>query len=223
MKPIQTSLIHTVVPPRRQKEGKHPALILLHGRGTDENDLLGLAPYLDERLLIISARAPHRFQYGGYAWYDALEIGSPDPRMFAESYEKLTQFLRDVQSGYPIDPSRIFLLGFSMGTVMSYALALTHPEAIAGVVAHSGYIPEKTNLKFHWNNLSGHSFFIAHGVYDSVIPIHWGERANELLSKTQAGVAYHKYPIAHQVSEESLNDLSSWLTNHLDSRLNVAK
>src|SRR5712692_7168329 len=169
---IQTSLTHKIISPNSSTLTKHPTLIMLHGRGADENDLLGLAEHLDGRLLIISARAPFPFQWGGgYAWYDVLEVGKPEPKMFEESYKKLLQFLEDVTQGYPVDLHRIFLFGFSMGTMMAYALFLTRPELIAGVVANSGYVPEKTDLKFQWNKLAGKSVFIAHGMSDPVISV----------------------------------------------------
>ena len=213
---IQSTLIHKILPPRRQGTGKPPALILLHGRGADEDDLLGLSEYLDERLFIISARAPFAFQFGtGYTWYDLLEIGRPEAKMFSESYQKLTQFLHDVRNGYPLDASRIFLGGFSMGTMMSYAIALTYPDAVAGVIANSGYIPEETELKFQWDKIKGKPFFLAHGTYDPLIPVMFSRRAKALLEQAQAAVWYREYDMAHQISEESLNDIMNWLSQHL--------
>jgi phospholipase/carboxylesterase len=190
---------------------------MLHGRGANEDDLLGLAEYLDDRFFIVSPRAPFPFEWGGgFTWYEVIEVGSPEPKMFTESYSKLSQFLDDVVKGYPIDPERIFLLGFSMGTMMAYSVLLTKPELIAGVVANSGYVPEETDLKFQWNKLHGKSLFIAHGIDDPVISVQLGRRAKELFSKTQADVTYKEYSMAHQISEESLSDFSHWLTERLD-------
>lgn len=216
MTPVQSSLIHKLVPPKTDQSPPYPTLILLHGRGTNEDDLLGLVPYLDPRLLIISARAPFAFPYGGWTWYDILEVGSPHPQQFTESYERLVQFLADAKRHYPIDTQRVFLLGFSMGTVMSFALSLTKPEEIAGVVAHSGYVPEQTDLTFAWDRLQHTGFFVAHGEYDPIIPINFGRRAKELLVAAKADLTYREYPIAHQVSEESLMDLAGWLKQRLD-------
>ena len=104
MNPIRTSLVHKVLVPQRKSASKYPTLILLHGRGTNEDDLLGLAEYLDDRLLILSARAPFPFAHGGgFTWYEIEEVGKPEPKMFAESYRKLTQFLDDVKQQYPVD------------------------------------------------------------------------------------------------------------------------
>ena len=219
MNTISSSLSHKVLDPQRKSGAKFPALILLHGRGASEDDLLGLAEYLDERLLIIAARAPFDFQYGsGYTWYDILEIGRPEPKMFAESYRRLVQFFADVRAGYPLDPSRVFLCGFSMGTMMSYALALTHPAAVSGVAANSGYIPEGTDLTFDWEGAKKKPFFVAHGTYDPVIPVSFGKRAHELLVRAGAVVTYREYDMGHQIGEESLSDMSSWLTQALDGK-----
>ena len=217
MKPISTSLVHRVVLPEQSTATIHPTLIMLHGRGADEEDLLGLSPYLDERLLILSARAPFPFPFGGgYTWYDVGTVGTPEPGMFKTSYEKLSTFVHDVIKNYPIDAQRLYLLGFSMGTVMSYALALTQPQLFRGVAANSGYIPEGTHLKLLWTELSHLEFFVAHGVHDPVIPIELGRRAKELLEKTNARFTFKEYPMAHQISEESLADAAGWMKQRLD-------
>ena len=124
---ISTTLIHKIRPPSTTGSEKPPVLVLLHGRGTNEDDLLGLVEYLDPRFFVISARAPFRFQdeSGGYTWYDLREAGSPVLQQFDASYLKLIQFLADMKAGYPVDGERMFLLGFSMGSVMSFAAALT--------------------------------------------------------------------------------------------------
>lgn len=213
---IKTTLTHKVLEPRRKTSAKNPTLIFLHGRGANEDDLLGLAEYLDERLFIVSARAPFQFEHGaGYTWYDILEVGQPEPKMFAESYAKLLQFTADITVGYPVDTNKIFFCGFSMGTVMSYALALTKPELMKGIIANSGYVPEETNLKFEWEKIKGKPFFVAHGRYDPVIPLTFGKRAKELLDKAGAALSYHEYDMAHQISEESLNDVMAWLNKQI--------
>ena len=217
MKLIDTTLVHQIAPFDNRHPGPSPALILLHGRGSNEEDLLGLVPYLDPRFFCIAARAPLYFPYGGYTWYDLKEVGSPDVEQFEQSFGKLSKFLDDIRHGYAIDPRLIFLLGFSMGTVMSYALALSRPDAIRGVVAHSGYLPEHASSQFKWDQLSGTSFFIAHGTQDPVIPIHYGRRAHELLAGTGAPLVYREYPLQHQIGEESLRDLSEWLSQQLEA------
>jgi len=216
MNTIETSLIHRVLPPVRQ-EPAYPLLILLHGRGADELDLLGLSDYLDDRLLIVSAQAPFAFGNGGFTWYEMDKKGMPKPSMFTRSYEALSTFVNDVINGYPVQKTNVFLLGFSMGTVMSFSLSLTQPELVRGVVANSGYVPEGTHLQFRWSEVNHHHYFIAHGIHDPVIPIGFARRANELFQKSKATVLYKEYPMVHQIGEDQLNDLSSWLTRLLDT------
>ncbi|MBI1804384.1 MAG: hypothetical protein HY033_04735 [Ignavibacteriae bacterium] len=213
---IHTTLVHKALAPQRKSGGKSPTLILLHGRGANEDDLLGLAQYLDERLLIVSARAPFPFQFGGgFTWYEIEEVGKPESKMFAESYRKLQQFFHDVKNGYPVEPTKVFFGGFSMGAIMSYALALTKPADVAGVIANSGYVPEENGLEFQWNLIKGKPFFVAHGKYDPVIPVQFGQRAKELLQNAHADLTYREYEMGHQIGEESLNDMMQWLTKHV--------
>lgn len=216
MELIQTSLAHKIAPLGNQGEGPFPTVVLLHGRGASEDDLLGLLPYFDPRFFVVAARAPFRFLYGGWTWYEIQEVGAPHPKQFAESYDRLVQFVQDVKEHYPVDPKRLFFLGFSMGAVMSYAYALTKPEDVRGVVAHSGYIPENTSLNLRLDSLNGTSFFVAHGTEDPVIQIHFARRAKELLSQTKADLVYKEYPIPHTMSEASLADLTAWLKERLE-------
>ena len=216
---INTTLVHKIIPPYKKEGERSPAVIMLHGRGASEDDLLGLSEYLDERFFFIAARAPYNFQFGGgYTWYDILEIGKPEPKMFGDSYRRLGEFFEDVKKGYPIDPSRIFLFGFSMGTIMAFALALTKPGMVRGVIANSGYIPEETDLTFQWDKLAGTSFFVAHGIDDPVIPVSYGRRAKILLDYAKADFIYHEYEMAHQITEESLNDIGKWLVKKLNGK-----
>jgi phospholipase/carboxylesterase len=209
-------LLYKEVEPRKKLEGGNPLLLLLHGRGTDENDLLGLAPYLDERLHIVSVRAPFPFQRGpGYAWYDIEEVGKPDHEKFPRSRDMITNLIDTLHTGTGSDNSRTYLLGFSMGSVMAYAVALASPEKVAGVIAHSGYIAEGNNTNYRWDDAQRVAFFIAHGTADPVIPVQFGRRADELMKQHGLNYLYKEYPLAHQISEESLNDISTWLSEKI--------
>ena len=213
---IQSTLIHKILPPRSKTAGKAPALIMLHGRGADENDLFGLSEYLDERLFIVSVRAPFEFAYsGGFTWFEIEDIGKPDSKMFTESFRKLIRFFGDVNAGYPVDAEKIFLFGFSMGAMMSYAAALTHPEMVKGVIANSGLIPEGAGFTYEWNKISGKPFFVAHGKHDSIVPVSFAHRSKELLGKAGADLTYREYEMDHQIGEESLNDIIKWIEKYL--------
>ena len=204
-------------PPRAGGAGPHPTLVLLHGRGADESDLRGLIPAFDARLLVVSVRAPLAFPGGGFAWYDAEVIGRPDPRQFAESFARLERFLDGIAAD-GADPGRIFLLGFSMGAVMAHALALAAPERISGVVAHSGYLPpEMPGFRYARGELQGRPWFVAHGTEDPLLKIHFGRETRDILTPLGVDLTYREYPIGHWVSEDSVTDLSAWLTKRLDA------
>ncbi len=211
MKSISTTLVHRALPPERSGGSPPPLLVFLHGRGADEEDLLGLAPMLDERLFLVSAQAPFPFEYGGYTWYDITTSEVPDPVRFRESCDRLHQFLLDVRTGYAVDPARVFLFGFSMGCVMSYAMALTAPELVRGVSANSGYVPEGTHLNFRWLDLQQVEFFVTHGTQDPIIPVSLARRAEALLKASNATLTYREYPAGHELTEEGLRETGGWL------------
>jgi phospholipase/carboxylesterase len=210
MKPIQSTLIHRVLFPENSTVQKHPTVIMLHGRGSDEEDLLGIAPKFDERFLIISVRAPYQFPFGGYTWFDLEQISSPDLFTFGESYRKLCLFLDDVRAGYPVNTSALILFGFSMGTVMSYALGLTRPDIIRAVAANSGILPEVSSLNYRWQELANTEFFITHGTADPVIPIDYARRARDLMTHSGARFTYREYPMPHTLGDEALADVLEW-------------
>jgi phospholipase/carboxylesterase len=218
MRTLSTTLTHRALPPERSTDSRPPLLIFLHGRGTDEEDLLGLAPMLDERLFLVSARAPFAYEYGGFTWYDITTTAVPDPPRFRESCDRLHQFLLDVRAGYPVDPARVFLFGFSMGCVMSLAMALTAPELIRGVSANSGYVPEGTHLALRWQELQSVEFFITHGTIDPVIPIALARRSQELFNASNAKFTYREYPAGHELTEEGLRETAQWLTGLIDGK-----
>jgi phospholipase/carboxylesterase len=194
-------------------------MIMVHGRGADEEDLPGIAQRLDPRLLILSVRAPYPFAYGGgYTWYDVGTVGAPEPSMFRESHARLSQFVDEALQDYAVDPARLFLLGFSMGTVMSLAQGLTRPGLFRGVVANSGYVAEGTHLTYRWNELAGTSFFIAHGTLDPIIPVSMARRTKELFAASNAPHVYREYPMAHEISDRSLGDIATWLRPLLGPR-----
>ena len=216
MNKIPTDLFYKVLEPRRIVDGKSPAIILLHGRGADENDLLGLAQYFDERLAVFSVRAPYPFEFGGYTYFQLNDDGTAEPVMFMESYRRLMKFVDGVASLPEIDAGRIFLLGFSMGTIMSYAMSLTHPEKFAGVIAQSGFVRDHPELDFQWKALKGCAFIITHGVNDPIIPVGAARTTRAMFSKSSAEFVYTEYPMGHEISGESLADVCEWLKKKLD-------
>jgi len=215
MNKIQTDLIYRHLEPKKKGGGESPAIILLHGRGADENDLLGLAPYLDERMAIFSVRGPYPYEFGGFNYFQLNEDGTAEPTMFMESYKRLLQFAEGVSLLPVVDAKKVFLMGFSMGTIMAYALSLTHPEKFAGVIAQSGFVRDHPDLPFVWDKLDKCSFIITHGVDDMVIPLRLARKTRDKFSKSNGDFVYKEYPMGHQISDESLTDVCDWLKKKL--------
>src|SRR5262249_19787556 len=162
------------------------------GRGADEEDLMGLEAALDPRLTVVSARAPFRLG-PGFAWYDMAQIGNPDEDSLYTSLLELRDFVDGLPAAYNIDPQRLFLLGFSQGAIMSASLALTVPNKIRAVIMHSGYVPAGSGLEVVPGGIEGKPFFVAHGIYDEVIPVIYGRQSEAYLASHGARLVYQEY------------------------------
>lgn len=196
-----------------------PALLLLHGRGADESDLLPLAEALDPRLFTIALRGPLAFPFGGHAWYelDPSGVGFPDPQSLEHSLALLDEVLDRALAAYPIDPARVYATGFSMGSVMAGTMALLWPHRVAGAAILSGYLPLHAGLPFDPRDAAGHPIFQAHGTLDAVIPVSFGRETAAYLASTPVDLTYREYPMGHQISPQEFNDLAAWCTRILDA------
>jgi len=214
-KSIPASLQHLVFIPNSAGR-KFPTIIASHGRGAEENDLVPLTLALDlSDVILITPRAPFAFPYGGYAWYNLGQEAAPDPETFRTSLKLFQQFVSEVKTGYPVDPERLLLLGFSQGTVISYAAVLLDPPSFRGVAALSGYVPQRSGLRLEMSKLTGFPVFISHGSNDPMIPVQFGRESAELLKRAGADVTYHEYSMGHEVTEDTMHDLKQWLRNRL--------
>lgn len=216
------SLTHILQQPRRSADGPPPLLLVLHGYGSNEQDLIGLAPYLDPRFQIVSARAPHTLMPGGYAWFE-LGWTATDIVINHEQAEQsralLLRFIAEALAAYGGDPARVYLLGFSQGAIMSAGVALSEPELIAGSVLMSGRVPAEIRpLIAPAERLAGKPFLVVHGIADTVLPIQNGRASRALLSELPVELTYKEYSMAHEVSAQSLADVTAWLTEHLDQQ-----
>jgi phospholipase/carboxylesterase len=215
------SLTHLVRKPGRGGRAAPPLLLLLHGIGSNEEDLFGLAPYLDERFLVVSARAPVTLAYGGYGWFqiDFTPRGMvADVEQAKKSLAMLPGFVDELVETYGADGRRVYLMGFSQGAMMSLALTLTSPERVAGVVAMSGRLPGQVlGPEPGREALTDLPVLVTHGLYDPVLPIENGRAVRDYLSGLPVALTYREYPMAHEVSMGSLRDVAEWLTKVIDS------
>ena len=212
------SLTHLVSRPQQAGAGAPPLLILLHGVGSNEHDLFGLAPYLDPRFLIVSARAPYVIMAGAYAWF---EIGWTatgiviDPQQAEASRKLIVQFIQEAVAAYGTNPAHVYLLGFSQGAIMSAAVALTRPDLVAGAVLMSGRVRREQLPPLDAEQLVNKPFLVVHGTADTVLPIENGRASRDFLASLPVELTYKEYPIGHEVSAESLADVVTWLSARL--------
>jgi phospholipase/carboxylesterase len=196
---------------------KNPLILMLHGYGSNEADLFSFAPELPDEYYIISARAPYDLQYGSYAWYainfDADQNKFSDNDQARISRDKISDFIDEIIRKYPIDSNDVSLFGFSQGSILSYAVALSYPEKINKVVAMSGYLNlEIVADDYLKNNLSKLNIFASHGTVDQVIPVEWARKTAPVLEKLGINITYKEYPVGHGVAPQNFYDLKNWLT-----------
>lgn len=219
MEAKRLSLEHLIGPPASARDevdrAYNPTVLALHGRGSNEEDLLGLAPHLPPELLWISPRAPLELGPGSYEWYRIRVIGLPDPDQVLASLETIDHFIDEILTAYPVDPRRLYLLGFSQGSILSMCYTLTHPSRVAGAVAQSGYFPNNVELEIDSAALRGKPLILTHGEQDTLIPVEWGRASRDRLQALGVDLEYHEFQMGHSVSMQSLEVISAWLERQL--------
>jgi phospholipase/carboxylesterase len=205
-------LAHQIRPAAGDPEG---ALVLFHGRGTSEFDLLPLLDELDpeRRLVGVTPRAPLALPGApGAHWYVVRRVGYPDPATFFPTYERAAGWLDSLPGALGVPMDRTVIGGFSQGTVMSYALGLgAGRPAPAGIVGLSGFIPEVDGFDVDLAGREGYPVAIGHGTYDPVIPIEFGHDARDRLTAAGADVTYRESPMAHSIDPAFLGELRGWV------------
>jgi phospholipase/carboxylesterase len=208
------SLLAMERPPAGEAEG---ILVLHHGRGTDEHDLLGLASVLDpeERLHVVTPRAPLQLPgQPGFHWYVVPRVGFPDPGTFWAARAELADFHDRLWERTGVGPERTVLGGFSMGTVMSYTMAFD-PErpAVAGVLGFSGFVPTVEGWAVEPRPQT--PVFIAHGRRDPIMEVGLAHRARDLFEGAGLQVDYHESDVGHSIDPDHLRAAVAWLSGVL--------
>ena len=199
-------------PAARDAEG---LLLLHHGRGADEQDLLPLADVLDpaRRLHVVSPRAPLTLPgWPGHHWYVVPRVGHPDPATFHAARERLAAFHDALFERTGVVPGRTVLAGFSMGAVMSYALGLGPERPVpAGILALSGFVPTVEDWAPDLAGRAGLPVLVAHGRRDPVIDVAFARRAHELLVRGGLDVEYRESDAGHHIEAEDVPAAVAWL------------
>jgi phospholipase/carboxylesterase len=209
-------LVHELRPAAGDPDG---ALVLLHGRATDEHDLVPLLDVLDpeRRLVAITPRGPLSLPPGGAHWYEPRSVGYPDPRTFLSTLDLLGGWFDALPEALGVPPERTVLGGFSQGAAMTYALGLGEGRPRpAGLIALSGFIPAADGFKLALDDLPrGYPVAIGHGSRDPVIEPSFGRAARERLEGAGADVLWHESPVAHTIDPEFLPQLRDFVARVL--------
>ena len=196
-----------------------PLLILLHGYGSDENDLFSFATELPKELFIISVKAPYPLPPQGNAWYainfDANDNKWSDDEQAKTSRDLISTFIDEACAEYPVNADNVNLLGFSQGCILALSVGLTFPEKIKNVIALSGYVNEKIfdlKPKDAYKNLKVYS---SHGLVDQVIPVDWARQTKPFLDHLEIECKYSEFPVGHGVAPQNFYELKEWLVERL--------
>jgi len=192
-----------------------PLLILLHGYGSNEEDLFSFVPTLPEHWLIVSFRAPNTTPYGGYAWYD-IDFNNQekfiDVPQAEEALSAILEKIMAITNQYGLTENETHLCGFSQGGILSYALALRYPDLFSKIACLSAYPEEKllTNIVKDKKKLERLRFFVSHGTDDAVIPMDWGRKAADLLYDLSCYFTFREYMSGHGVNQKNYMDLMAF-------------
>ena len=199
------------------KTEKMPLFVLIHGYGSNEEDLFSFAQDLPENAHIVSVRARYDIPYGGFAWYDINFVNNEkwmDEDQAIESRNKLVDFIDAITQQENLDGENVTLMGFSQGAILSYAIALNNPEKIKNVAILSGYPEHKIIGEFNQTkDFSNLNFFVSHGTEDVVLPIELGRMGEEFLRSLNIKFEYHEYRSGHGIVPQNYFDLMAWIKN----------
>jgi len=203
--------------PKKEVENP-PLLILLHGYGSNEQDLFSFSEELPDQFLIISAQAPINMQPGSYAWYDInfdrINGKFSDLKQAKESIDKIAVFIDIIKEKYKTDVAQTFLLGFSQGAILSYSLSFFYPNKVQNVIALSGYIntdllPATISKEIRTD------YYCSHGSVDQVLPVEWARNSKPFLDNLKLQNTYSEYPVGHGVAPQNFFSFKRWIEERL--------
>jgi phospholipase/carboxylesterase len=194
---------------------------MMHGYGSDENDLFSFASELPEELLIISLQAPYKLQPFGHAWY-AIHFDAPqgkwnDNEQAIASRDLVAKTIDELHEKYQFNKDNVTLLGFSQGTILSIAIALSYPEKVKNVIGLSGYV--NTDIIEINKDVSAYEhldFYCSHGSVDQVIPVDWARQTQPFLDSLHIKNVYNEFPVGHGVAPQNFYEFKNWLEKRLN-------
>ncbi len=212
------NLLHTLHVP--SGSGPFPTVIALHGWGASAHDLLGLAPLFPDGVLTLCPQGRVELPIGpgakGHGWFPLVPGQPPEPREFLEAAVSLREFVDQAVEVYPIDPSKIVVLGFSQGGVMGFDLTLRFPARFAGLAALSTWLPEPVAAE--WPDTGGREgvpVLMTHGTADPLIEVDRARKTRADLEALQVDLSYHEFAMAHEIRPPALQVLRDWIAERL--------
>ncbi len=195
------------------KSPRKKAIILLHGVGSNENDLFSFADQLPRDMYVIAPQGQFALGAGRYAWYNVdFSTGKPvfDKAQEISSREVIRKFIAQVKQKYQVD--EVYLGGFSQGAIMSFSVGLTNPKEVKGILALSGRLLEEVKPIIIKNDeLQQLSVYVAHGVQDNTLTVQYAREAKLYLESLGAQLSYHEYEMGHQITAAVIQDMNDWL------------
>jgi phospholipase/carboxylesterase len=201
-----TGLVHRVRVPTNSSASTHPTLVMVHGLYGDDSVAWIFARVVSPEWLIVTPRAYYPLK-SGYSWYKFEDELTPEAASFDLGCAAFTHFMQSLPKVYPVDASRVVILGFSQGAVMAYAYATQH--RICGVAGLSSYVPDNINLDSP--TIPGLPVLMLHGTRDETVPVARARADRDRLASAGAHVHYHEDDIGHKVSAEGMRQLGAWL------------
>lgn len=218
MADVDLPLVHEWTAPRVELGGRAPAVVVLHGRGADERDLLPVARELPGAYGVLSLRAPEALG-PGYTWYEFeaaggdLQASQPVEADLRRSLGLVTDAVDAAVDGYGLDHGRLGLLGFSQGAITSFALLLEAPADYAWCAGLHGYLAA-SHADLRPEGIAGKPVFVGAGTRDRLIPARRAERAAERFEELGADVTFRTYDVGHGVGRGELSDLAEWVATN---------
>jgi phospholipase/carboxylesterase len=211
-------LIYKQFIPAQVEEGA-PLMVLLHGRGSNESDLIGLQPRLPQNAIVVTPRGPFPgapWGYGdGWAWYRYLGGTTPDPAPFEASMREIETFLAELRSSLPVKSGPTIIGGFSQGGTTAFGYALSHPGAVDGVLLFSGFLPSHPSVQVTPESVANLEIFWGHGTIDEMIPFDFALQGRATLEAAGARLTARDYAIGHGIVPAELTDANRWMQSFI--------
>ncbi len=201
--------------PNNIEKGKlYPAVFLMHGMGSNEQDLPPLLNELKDECHIFSLRGPV-VQPPGYAFFTIEEFGKPNKAIFDKIVIHIRDFIEEVVSEYPVDATKLFVMGFSQGAILSQTLSLVlGNEKLAGAVVLSGYLPEHVRDEYYKHDVTNLPMLVTHGTMDYMLPYQWGEATRDYFKEQEADVTFLSFEDGHGVTPAVQEEIIRFFKKH---------